>query len=226
MTAQRPLHLHEQVLLLALNREKGTSTTGFEHIAIAGAVLAGWLLEGRISIDPSRKQLVSLASVRTCGDPVLDECLDLIKATNEPARLRTWIARLSRIPRLRHKVAMQLCARGILRADEDKVLWVFPRKIYPEINPRPRKALVENLHSAIFSGTVKPDERLAVLISLAYGAGLLAPLFGRREIRQHQRQISALIASNLVGTATQEFIATYRTIAAASGAATAAIAAS
>jgi Golgi phosphoprotein 3 len=210
-------------VLLALNGEKGTSTTGFEHIAIAGAVLAEWLIEGRVSIGSSREQIVALEGVRACGDPVLDECLDLLKATNKPARLRTWIARLSRIPRLRHKVALQLCAKGILRADEDKVLWIFPRKIYPQVNPKSRKALVENLHSAVFSGRVKPDERLAVLISLTYGAGILSSVFGWREIRQHQRQISALIASNLVGAATQQFIATYRTIAAASGAATASI---
>jgi len=79
MTADRPLHLYEQILLLSLRSEKGTSTTGFEHIAIAGAVLTEWLSEGRISVDETRRQLVTLKETRPSGDPVLDECLDLFK---------------------------------------------------------------------------------------------------------------------------------------------------
>jgi hypothetical protein len=120
---------------------------------------------------------------------------------------------------------MQLCARGILRADEDKVLWLFTRKIYPEVNPKPKRAIVDNMRSAIASKTSKVDERLAVLISLAHGAGLLLPIFGRAELRQHKERIAALTLSSTVGKTTQEFIATYRAIAAASGAATAAAAA-
>jgi golgi phosphoprotein 3 len=217
MNANRPLHLFEQVFLLSL-RTEGTSTSGFAHIAIAGAVLAEWLIEGRISVDDSRKQLVTLKAGRHRSDPVFDECLELFNAAKKTARLRTWIARLSRISKLRHKAAMQLCARGILRADEDNVLWLFTRKIYPEINPKPKKAMIESMRSVIVSETAKPDERLAVLISLAQGAGLLAPIFGKAEMRRHKKRIAALIASNSVGKATQQLIATYRTIAAASGA--------
>jgi Golgi phosphoprotein 3 len=225
MTADRSLHLYEQVLLLSLRGDKGTSTTGFAHIAIAGAVLAEWLIDGRISIDESRRQLASLKDVRHSGDLVLDECLDLFKAAKRTAPLKTWIARLSRIPNLRHKAAMQLCVRGILRADENQVLWLFTRKIYPEINSKPRKAIVDSLRQAIFSETARIDESLAVLISLAHGAGLLAPIFGRSEIRGRKTRISALLASNAVGKATQQLIATYRAIAAASGALAASIAA-
>jgi Golgi phosphoprotein 3 len=226
MTADRPLHLYEQILLLSLRSEKGTSTTGFEPIAIAGAVLTEWLGEGRISVDETRRQLVTLKETRRSGDPVLDECLDLFKAAKRTAPLKTWIARLSRIPKLRHKAATQLCVRGILRADEDQVLWLFTRKIYPEINPKPKQAIVDSMRQAIFSETARVDEPLAVLISLAHGTGLLAPIFGRAEIRERKKRISTLLASNAVGKATQQLIATYRAIAVASGAMAASIAAS
>jgi len=35
---------------------------------------------------------------------------------------------------LKHRIATQLCKRGILQAAEDKVFLFFTRKIYPEIN--------------------------------------------------------------------------------------------
>jgi Golgi phosphoprotein 3 len=220
MTANRPLHLYEQILLLSL-RERGTTSSGFAHIAIAGAVLAEWLIDRRISIDDTRKQVVSLDNDRRVDDPILDECLDLFKAVGKPAPLKTWIARLSRIRRLRHKAATQLAVRGILRADEDKVLWLFTRKIYPETDPRPKRALLDAMRQVIFSETAKVDERMAVLIALAHGAGLLAPIFGRAEIRQRKQRLAVLVTSSAVGKATQQLIATYRAIAAASGAAVA-----
>jgi golgi phosphoprotein 3 len=225
MTAHSPLHFYEQVVLFALRSEEGTSMIGLEHIAIAGAVLAEWLIDGRISVDQTRKQLVSLNKTRHTGDPVFDECLGLFAAARKPAPLRTWIARLSRIPRLRHKAAMQLCARGILRADEDKVLWFFTRKIYPQVDPKPRRAMLEKVWSVIDSESAKVDEHLAVLISLAHGAGLLTCVFGRAEVRQRKLRIAAVIDGNTVGKATQQLIATYRAIAAASGASTAVVAA-
>jgi hypothetical protein len=225
MTADRPLHLYEQTLLLSLRSDRGTSTTGFEHIAIAGAVLAEWLQEGRIAVDETRRQHVSLKDPRNSSDPVIEECLERFKAATRPAPLKSWIGRLSRIPKLRHKAALQLCTRGILRADEDRVLWLFTRRIYPELDTKPKRALIDAMRQAIFSETARVDERLTLLIALAQGAGLLAPVFGRAEIRQRKKRITALVAGSAVGKATQQLIATYRAVAAASGAAAAMVAA-
>ena len=135
MTHVKALSLYEEILLLALRNEKGTVASGYSEHAVAGAVLAELLLDRRISVDDTGKQLVDLRNTHPTGDPIMDECLETMKAGKRRASLQAWVSRLAGIKGLRHKVARQLCDRGILRADEDKVLFIFTRKIYPEINP-------------------------------------------------------------------------------------------
>ena len=151
MAKDKALFLYEEVMLLALRDEQGTIATGFVEHVVAGAILADLLLESRISIDDTKKQLVNLQNDKTSGDPVIDECLEKMAAVKRRASLSTWVQRLAGIKKLKHKVAQQLCERGILRADEDKILFLFNRRIYPEINPMPEKKIIERMREAIIT---------------------------------------------------------------------------
>jgi Golgi phosphoprotein 3 len=73
MANSKPLHLYEEIMLLALRDEQGTIATGFAEQAVAGAILAELLLDGRVSVDETKKQLVNLINIQACGDPVIDE---------------------------------------------------------------------------------------------------------------------------------------------------------
>ncbi len=132
----RPSHLflHEEIMLLALRDEEGTVEFGSNYVcAMCGAILAELLLAGRISVEDGKKKLVNLVSDEPIGDPVIDECLDKIASAKRRASLQTWLHRFWHVKKLHHRVAGGLCDRGILRANEDKVLLIFRRKIYPEI---------------------------------------------------------------------------------------------
>jgi golgi phosphoprotein 3 len=207
MADQKSLLLYEEIMLLALRNEKGTVATGYVEYAVAGAVLAESLLDGRISVDDTRKQLVTVHNAQPTGDPIVDECLQRLATATRLASLRTWVSRLAKIKKLRHKVARQLCDRGILRADEDKVLFVFSRKIYPEINPVPEKRILDRLRKAIFTDTGQLDPRTVVLISLANGARLLAANLGKADVRSRKKRIEQIVAGELTGKATKEIIA-------------------
>lgn len=207
MAYSKSLFLYEEIMLLALRNEKGTIATGFSEFAVAGAVLAELLLDHRISTDGSRKQTVELRNTRLTGDPIIDECIQKMIASKKRASLQTWVTRLAGIKNLRHKVARQLCTRGILRADEDKILLFFTRKIYPEINPRPEKELIARMHKAIFTESNRPDPRTIVLISLANSAGLLTETFGRKELRARKKRIEQTVNGEIAGAATKEVIA-------------------
>ena len=87
MDKDKPLFLYEEVMLLALRDEQGTIATGFVEQAVAGAILAELLLESRITVDDTKKQLVNLQNVKPAGDPVIDECLEKIAAAK---RLRLF----------------------------------------------------------------------------------------------------------------------------------------
>lgn len=207
MTSQTLLHLHEEITLLAIRDDKGTFAAGFVEHAVAGAVLAELLLDQRITIENSKKQLVDLRSRRPVGDPIIDECIDKMKTAKRRASLKTWVSRLAGIKQLRHKVARQLCARGILRNDEDKVLLLFTRQVYPEVDPKPEREIIERVQQAIFGNDRNVDPRTAVLVSLANGADLLTLNFGRKEIKGRKQRIEQIANGEVIGAATREVIA-------------------
>lgn len=206
MNDSKPLFLHEEITLLALHNEKGTSTTSYPQYLIAGAVLAELLLNHRISVDGTRKQLVKLQNTERTGEPIIDECLAKIRVAKKPASLKSWVSKFASIKRLQHKVTHQLCNRGILRADERNVLFVFTRKVYPEINATPEREIVERIRTAIFTDDNALDPRTVVLIALASGAELLPKIFGRKEIRARKNRIKQIVNGEMIGKATKEVI--------------------
>jgi Golgi phosphoprotein 3 len=207
MTSPKPLFLYEEIMLLALRNEKGTIATCFSEYAVAGAILAELSLERRISFETTGRQWVELADGSPMGDPLIDECLLKLAAAKRRASLQTWVPRLAGIKDLKHKVARQLCDRGILRAEKNKVLFVFTRKDYPEVNPVPEKMIVDRVRAAVFSDGARLDPRTVVLISLAHSAGLLSETFGRKAVRARKNRIEQIVNGELTGRATKEVIA-------------------
>ena len=207
MTPRKRLSLYEEITLLGLRNQKGTASIGYLDYAIGGAVLAELLIEKRIATNDSRKHLVEVTDVRPLDDPLLDASLQNIKAGKRRASLQTWVSRMVGIKKLRHKAAGQLCQRGILRADEKTVLLIFSRKVYPEIDPKPEKELVDRLRHAIFTDDPQVDARTAIVISLAHGTGLLAEKFGRKEIKNRKKRIEQIVKGELIGPAIGNVIA-------------------
>lgn len=211
MPKNTPLFLYEEIMLLALRDEQGTMAVGFPEQVIAGAVLAELLLDGRISIEETRKQLVDLTDSSPYGDPVIDECLEKIATSKRRGSIKTWVSRLASTKDLRHKAAQQLCERRILRAREDTVLFVFKRRIYPEINPQPERKIIDRLRKAIFSDRAQLDPRTVVLVSLANGSDLLRLTFGRKELKPRKKRIEQIESGDVTGKATREVIAACQT---------------
>ena len=101
MPQNRPeLFLHEQVMLLALRDEKGTieSRAGWYSLAMGGALLSELLLAECIRIDSGKKKkLVERADGRPLGDPILDECLELVETAKRRRSAQDWVGRFSRV---------------------------------------------------------------------------------------------------------------------------------
>jgi len=151
--------------------------------AIGAALLAELLLSRRIEVEQSgKRKLVNLISPSPLGEPLIDQCLEKVISAKRRAVLQTWVSRFAGVKNLKHRAARQLCRRGILRADEDKVLLIFTRKIYPEVNPEPEKELIERLRRAIFTDTRVIAPRTVVLLSLANSTGLLKVVFDKKKL--------------------------------------------
>jgi len=206
---QNTLFLHEEILLLALRDEEGTiaSEGTMYQYAIGAALLAELLLSKRIEVDQTgRRKLVNFVSTSPLGDPLIDECLEKVVKAKRRAVLQTWVSRFAGIKNLKHRVAQQLCRRGILRADEDKVLLLFTRKIYPEVNPVPERELIRRLEYAIFTETRDIDPRTVVLLSLANSTGLLNIVFNKKMLKGRKARIKQIINGEITGKAASEAI--------------------
>ncbi len=208
MTIQTTLFLHEEIMLLALRDEEGTIASGTMYqYAIGAAVLAELLLNKRIAVgEPRKKKLVDLISSQPLGEPLIDQCLEKICNAKRRASLQTWVSRFSGVKNLKHRVARQLCERGILRADEDKILLLFTRKIYPEVNPEPERKLIERLRQAIFTDSRDVDSRTVVLVSLANSTGLLKAVFDKKELKGRKARIKEISDGEITGKAAKEAI--------------------
>lgn len=207
MTIEATLSLPEEIMLLALHDEKGT--TGLESMyqyAIGGAALAELLMRERIRVDTSRKKQVHVINAKPLGDPLLDECLSKLVEARKPAAAQTWVARFAGVKNLKHLLAERLCDRGILRADKDKVMLLFSRRTYPEIDPEPEQALVERLRHAIFTEDNHLDPRTVVLVALANSASLLNNVFDKKDLKARKDRIARVVEGDAMAEATKEAI--------------------
>lgn len=220
------LRLHEELLLIALHDDKGTihHQAGMYQCALAAAILAELLLAERITVEDDRKRMVNVTSTRPIGDPLLDECLTRIETAKRRQRLQAWVQRVANTRQLRQRIAVGLCQRGVLREDEDRILWLFRRKLFPQRDPRHEKRIIERLRRAIFTETRTVAPRTAVLIALANGSGLLRIPFDRRELRARKQRLQRITEGQLLGRAMRDAIQAIQMVIIAAGAASAAAA--
>ena len=208
MSDRTELHLHEQLMLLALRDEKGTleSKATMYGYALGGAMLAELSLRGKIRIGDDKKAFVDLIDRSPLGEPVLDECLDKVANAKRRARATTWVQRFAQVKRLRHRVAQGLCRQGILRDDEDKILLFFTRRLYPTIDPVPERRLVDRLRDVIFGDSTPADDDTVIVVALANATGLLPIHFDRKDLRRRKRHLKRLTEGNMAGAAAQQAV--------------------
>lgn len=201
------LLLHEEIVLLALSDEKGTFSGGMFVYALAGALVSELLLQEKITASQDKKQIVKVKDRSPAGDPILDELHKQIIGAKKQKGLKDWVFNASKIKRLHHRVAEQLCKKGVLKQDEKKVLFLFTRRIYPELDGAWEDAVRNRMAAVMFDKNALPDERTAVLIALANHSELLKPNFPKDKLRQHKARIKELASGKLLAAgATQSAI--------------------
>ena len=195
-------------MLLALRDQEGTVFSGsMYNFAIGGAVLAELLMNRRVDIEAvKKKKFVRVLSDAPLGDPFIDECLSQIVTANKPAQLRDWVSKFANAKNLKNRVAGQLVRRQILRVDEDKILGILARKVYPEIDPVPEREVNDRLREAIFGEGREIEPRTVVLLSLASSADLLRNVFHKKELKARKARIGQVVNGELTGEATKEAI--------------------
>ena len=197
MRKHRQLYLQEEILLLALNDEKGTVHFGalFDQAA-GGAILAELLLGGRLGVEGEKKKArVFVKDATPMGEPLLDECLEKVAGEKKRKKAVEWAQKFAGIKKLKHRIAAPLVEDGLLKEEEDTVLLVFNRTIYPESDGRPEREITQRMRRAIVgSGSEVHHERAMEL-------GLRAPVLsvgaqdsGHEQRNQRKNHLAAEIS--------------------------------
>ena len=213
MRRSRPLYLHEEILLLALNDKKGTVHFGaaFDQAA-GGALMAELLLAGRLGVEGEKgRARVVVKDSTPLGDPLLDECLEKIAEEEKRRKPAEWILKLANIKKLKHRIAGRLVDDGVLREEEDRVLLVFNRTVYPEADSRPEQEIVRRIRRAVVGSITRVDPRTVVLIALAKRTGLLQHAMEKNALKAHEQRIEKLIKGEVAAQATKEAVEAMQT---------------
>lgn len=196
MAVKHGIFLHEAMLLLVLHDDRGTASLAAPTSTALGAgVLGELLLRGRVGAEKTRfSTLVTPLGSAQVGDQVIDEMFERIRTAKRRASIATWISRIGHSRGLLHRVARRLCVKGVLRADEKQVLLLFTRRIYPQVNPAPERALIGRLR-AVALGEAPADAPSAMALGIARHTTLLYGVLDRAERKRTKKQLAAIVGS-------------------------------
>ena len=197
------LSMAEEVVLLALDDATGDFRDlppGGRGVALGGAMLMDLALADRIDSDLKRLFAVSLEPT---GDEVLDGVLaeiarkDGAEATGEEAPdwgTFLWVEELARrVDAYRDRLLDRLVARGVLRMEDTRVLWVFGSRAYPPATGIEGEEVRARLREAIFGDEI-PEARDILLIGLANATGVLGFVLDAHELIEASDRIAQITA--------------------------------
>ena len=196
----KSLSLYQETMLLAIRDDNGTFSCGYFLYAIAGTIISELLLLQRIVASSDKKQIVGVVDRNPTGDEILDEALRLIHDSAKPNNMQHWVVKIANLPKLKYRIAQQLCDLGILHHDEKTVLWIFSQQRYPEIDGTYENDIRRRMADVMFNDDANPDDRTAVLIAVASHAGLLKANFSSEDLRQYKKRIQQLSQGEILAT--------------------------
>jgi transcriptional regulator CtsR len=159
------LYLHESILLLGLDDEKGnfTAPSGYLLYGFSAALIMDLILAERLTIEEKRLKLITNAIT---DNKLLNDVLRRLQEKKKPPKVSSWIHHLAQISgKLKPWALENLIQKKILERREEKILWVFKVNRYPSANTTPENELRARLRQIIFENAEpQPKERMLLAL--------------------------------------------------------------
>ncbi|MGH3915945.1 MAG: GOLPH3/VPS74 family protein [Pseudonocardiaceae bacterium] len=197
------LILAEELLLLALHDEKGS--TGFTQIdpGLAGALLVDL---GRLGAVRSEGKELAVVTDSVPQHPVLGRAHAAISASAKRRSAKSWVGRLpGELKPLTATIAASLVDRGVLTEQRSKFLGLFPSTRFPEANPEPERALRSRLR-AVLLGERAPTTSDALLLGLLVPLDLVGSLVDSDQRRTAKKWAKEIADGGIAGTAVSDAV--------------------
>jgi hypothetical protein len=201
------LTLAEELFLLSLREKKkniGFSSTFALTYSMAGALMAELALDKKVTINSEKKVIALDASIG--DDPNAQEMLEAIQNSPKPKKLSHWIDVFgSHSKKLQNSLMDALVAKGVVKEEKKRYLWVIPYKEYSELNASAKFGVKEHLRRVVLGGE-PADEHAVALLSLLYASNLLEHIFTEDEIKASIKVVKEIIKNEAIGQAVIELL--------------------
>jgi len=191
-TEKNNLNLIHQLVLLALDDEKGTFVSDSLSFAygIAGAVIFELSIEGSIELKENKIKVIKEEKL---NDEILDYCFEIIRKSKKERTIRYWLQVLGKKESLLKEIAInKLISQEVLTKKEDKFLWIFSNDKFPTKNVIPENKLRVRLYD-IVKNNKEPKLRDIMLISLIDSCKLNKEVYGKEIAKDKKEQIKRII---------------------------------
>jgi Golgi phosphoprotein 3 len=198
------LSFPEEIVLLLLDETKGEFLPLPESvfaIVMSGAALMDLALRNRIDTDLEKMIIVDRAPL---GDEILDDVLaGLVGICGQKNELEIGQALNDAAldaEDYRVLALKSLVARGILREESGRHLWVFRTRRYPVIDDSEQREVRARLRQVLLSEDI-PDPRDIVLTCLIDACALMRFVLDHNELEAAMPRIEQLRKLDLIGQA-------------------------
>jgi len=200
------LNLVDELLLLALDDEKGTFISDSFSFAygISGAVMLELILENKIEVC---NQKVCAKDKTTTGEEILDDYLKLIILSKKERSIKDWVQLFGeKAESIINDTIEKLIENGILTKRKEKFLWVFSVNNYPAQNSELENILRDRLHDIIMNDK-KPELKELMLLSLIESCDLSSEVFGKEKSKAYKGKIKEIVEATELTKLINEAIA-------------------
>ncbi|TNE35329.1 GPP34 family phosphoprotein [bacterium] len=200
------LSILEKVALIALDDDTGKWVTDSMRLnyALAGGVLFQLAKKNKIEIVDGK---VNLLDSNITDDILLNEAIKILEKIGNKKAVNV-IYKFARLTRSsKDEIVKGLMAKGILKEQEDKILFIFPKTHYPMIDGTLENAIKAELNKIVYEGKEVEDEDNLFLLNILISCGLEKEVFGKDVNKKElSNRIKEITSDDKVGRATFEAI--------------------
>ena len=189
------LSLPEELLLLAINDEKGSL---FPTVSFRFALVAAILLQLELENYIEYKDKKIILKKRTCKENhIFNEVLKHIKEFPKEKNTRFWISKIdTKMRKLLPKFLDQLAREKILYKRDKKFLGIFNLKRYPVKDTASKSEIKNRIRETILNNK-KPDKKTIELTVLVNTCGLINKFFTKEERNHVKTKIKEIRKNNI-----------------------------
>jgi golgi phosphoprotein 3 len=202
----------EEILLLQLDDTHGRFIDlplSAADVVLAGAALMELALDNRV--DSDLKHLILVDRTPT-GDDILDDVLERLGQAGAGLSVAAALELITaNAEKYQQRALKRLVAKGILREEDGRFLWVFHTRRYPVVDDREQREVKARLRQILLTDEI-PDPRDVVLICLIDACGLLDLVLRPDEIARTKIRVDQLSRLDLIGQAVTKAVAEIRFI--------------